>query len=522
MKKTPKNNKIKNTPEPTNLPVVFKFEIPKEIRAVTTALEKAGFEAYLVGGCVRDLILGKTPKDWDVTTNAIPEQIITLFPKTFYENNYGTVGVVNEETKTVTESTKEASMQVDETLKVVEVTPYRFEANYSDNRHPDSVTFSKNLKDDLQRRDFTINAIALDSKGEVVDPYGGLKDILAKTIRTVGAPEERFQEDGLRIMRAVRFYAELSFKIESSTEEAIKKMAHILDKIAKERIRDEFVKIILSDTPALGIEMAQKLGILKYIVPELEQALGIGQNQAHSFDVWTHLMKTLQHSADKKWPLHIRLSALFHDIGKPKTRRRDAVKNDWTFYGHEVVGARMTDKIMRDLRFPKDLSETVIKLVRWHMFFSDTEQITLSAVRRLISKVGKENVWDLMNLRVCDRIGTGRPKENPYRLRKYKSMVEEVMRDPVSVGMLAIDGKGIMESAKIPAGPKIGHILHALLEEVLEDPKLNTLEYLSEKARELAKLSEIELKKIGDEGKQKKELEDEKVLKEIRGKYHVK
>ncbi|MSR73227.1 HD domain-containing protein [Candidatus Parcubacteria bacterium] len=516
MKKTPKNKEKISTKKASAtkstsdvLPVVFKFEIPKEIRKVTEALEKAGFEAYLVGGCVRDLILGKTPKDWDVTTNAIPEQIIALFPKTFYENTYGTVGIVNEDT-------------IDETLKVVEVTPYRFEANYSDNRHPDSVTFSKNLKDDLQRRDFTINAIALDSKGKVVDLYDGLKDILARTIRTVGAPEERFGEDGLRIMRVVRFYAELGFKIESSTEEAIKKMANILNKIAKERIRDEFVKIILSDTPALGIEMAQKLGILKYIVPELEQALGIGQNQAHSFDVWTHLMKTLQHSADKKWPLHIRLSALFHDIGKPKTRRRDAVKNDWTFYGHEVVGARMTEKIMRDLRFPKDLSETVTKLVRWHMFFSDTEQITLSAVRRLISRVGKENVWDLMNLRVCDRIGTGRPKENPYRLRKYKSMVEEVMRDPVSVGMLAIDGKGIMASAKIPAGPKIGHILHALLEEVLEDPKLNTLDYLSKKASELAKLSETELRKIGDEGKEKKEIEDEKELKEIRDKYHVK
>jgi poly(A) polymerase/tRNA nucleotidyltransferase (CCA-adding enzyme) len=383
------------------------------------------------------------------------------------------------------------------------------------------VTFSKNLKDDLQRRDFTINAIALDSKGEVVDPYDGLKDILSKAIRTVGNPEERFGEDGLRIMRAVRFYVELGFKIDLATEEAIKKMAHILAKIAKERIRDEFVRIIESDNPALGIEMSHKLGMLKYIVPELEQGIDIRQNQAHAFDVWTHLLKTLQHSADKKWPLHIRLAALFHDVGKPKTRRRDDAKNDWTFYGHEVVGARMTEKIMRDLRFSKELSETVVKLVRWHMFFSDTEQITLSAVRRLISKVGKENVWDLMNVRICDRIGTGRPKENPYRLRKYKSMVEEVMRDPVSVGMLAIDGKGVMETAGIPAGPKIGHILHALLEEVLEDPTLNTREYLAQKASQLATLSETELKKIGDKGKEKKEIEDEKGLKEIRDKYHV-
>lgn len=514
MKKAPKNSaktgaaKNVSSNTPTSMPVVFKFDIPEEVSRVTKTLEKAGFEAYFVGGCVRDLILGREPKDWDVTTNAVPDEIIALFPKTFYENSYGTVGVVNEDTE-------------NETLKVVEVTPYRLEASYSDNRRPDSVTFSKKLTDDLQRRDFTINALALDSKGEVTDLYDGIKDILAKTIRTVGNPEERFTEDGLRIMRAVRLYADLGFEIEAGTAEAIKKLAPILEKIAKERIRDEFVRIIMSDRPAQGIEMAQKLGILRYIVPELEQGLGVTQNQAHAFDVWTHLLKTLQHAADKKWPLHIRLAALFHDIGKPKTRRTEGKKGDVTFYGHEVVGARMTEKIMRDLRFPNDLSETVVKLVRWHMFFSDTEQITLSAVRRLISKVGKDNVWDLMNVRICDRIGTGRPKENPYRLRKYKSMVEEVMRDPVSVGMLAIDGRGVMEIAKIPAGPKIGHILHALLEEVLENPKLNTKDYLSEKAIKLAALSEKELEDIGKKGREKKEEEDERGLKEIRDKYHV-
>ncbi len=488
--------------------VVFAFDIPKEVSHVTKTLESGGFEAFLVGGCVRDLILGLIPKDWDVTTNATPEEIIALFPKTFYENTYGTVGVVNEETE-------------EGSLKVIEVTPYRLETSYTDHRRPDSVTFSKTLTDDLKRRDFTINAIALNSKGEIVDPHEGLKDILSKTIRTVGNAKERFNEDALRIMRAVRLFAELDFTIEQNTYEAIQKLASTLEKIAKERIRDEFIKIIISSQPARGIEMAQKLGILRYIVPELEEGLGVKQNQAHAFDVWTHLMKTLQHSADKEWPLYIRLAALFHDVGKPATRRFDKAKNDPTFYGHEVVGARMTEKIMQNLRFSKDLTERVVKLVRWHMFFSDTEQITLSAVRRLVAKVGKDNVWDLMNVRVCDRIGTGRPKENPYRLRKYKSMIEEVMRDPVSVGMLAIDGKSVMEAAKIPAGPKIGHILHALLEEVLEDPTLNTKEYLGKKANELAKLSEKELEEIGKKGKEKKEEEDEKDLKEIRDKYHV-
>ncbi len=483
--------------------------IPSEVSHVTKTLENAGFQAYLVGGCVRDIVLDKTPKDWDVTTNATPDQIISLFKKTFYENSYGTVGVVNEET-------------TDNALKIIEVTPYRLEAEYSDNRRPDSVTFSDKLEDDLQRRDFTINAIALDSAGNMVDPYGGLKDISEKIIRTVGNPLDRFNEDGLRIMRAVRLYAELGFTIAPETAEAIKKTAPLLCKIAKERVRDEFVRIISSKSPALGIEMCQKLGLLPFIAPELEHGIGIDQNQAHSFDVWTHLIKTLQHSADREWPLHIRLAALFHDVGKPKTRRKDPIKGDWTFYGHEVVGARMTEKILKDLRFSNEIIETVTKLVRWHMFFSDTEQITLSAVRRLISKVGKDNVWDLMNVRVCDRIGTGRPKENPYRLRKYKSMVEEAMRDPVSVGMLKIDGKGVMDKAEIPAGPKIGYILHALLEEVLENPKLNTKEYLEKKAKELAKMPENELKAMGEQGKDKKEEEEEKSLKEIRDKYHVK
>jgi tRNA nucleotidyltransferase (CCA-adding enzyme) len=488
--------------------VRFEFTIPDEVSHVTKTLEKAGFEAFLVGGCVRDLILNKQPKDWDVTTNAIPEQIVALFPKTFYENSFGTVGIVNETT-------------TDPSLKIVEVTPYRLESTYSDNRRPDSVEFSQNLEDDLKRRDFTMNAIALDSEGNAVDLFDGIKDILNKTIRTVGKPEDRFREDALRIIRAVRFQAELGFLVTHETQVAIQETANLLKNISKERIRDEFIKILMSDNPANAINLCNALGLLDYIIPELKEGIGIDQNQAHSFDVWTHLMKTLQHAADKKWPLHIRLAALLHDIGKPKTRRRDAQKGDWTFYGHEVVGARMTAKILENLRFPKDLSETVVKLVRWHMFFSDTEQITLSAVRRMLANVGKENIWDLMNVRICDRIGTGRPKENPYRLRKYKSMLEEVMRDPVSVGMLKIDGKGIMEATEIPPGPKIGYILHALLEEVLEDPKLNTETFLVKRAKELVKLDLETLKKIGEAGKEKKELEDEKELEIIRNKYKV-
>lgn len=484
------------------------FFIPNSVSRITKTLEDGGFEAYLVGGCVRDLFLGIEPKDWDVTTNASPEQIISLFPKTFYENTYGTVGVVNED-------------ETDERLKIVEVTPYRTEGLYTDGRRPDSVSFDASLDDDLQRRDFTINAIALSvSKNQVVDTFNGRIDLQKGLIRTVGNPESRFGEDALRILRAIRIHAELGFAIEEETREGIRKTIPLLEKIAKERIRDEFTRMLMSKNPMEALLVAQDLNVLKFIAPQLEEAIGVEQNQAHAFDVWTHLLKSLQHAADKEWPLHIRLAALFHDISKPETRRKSKT-GEWTFYGHEVVGARRTKKILEDLRFSKELTDTVVKLVRWHMFFSDTEQITLSAVRRMIANVGKENVWDLMNLRMCDRIGTGRPKEDPYRLRKYKAMIEEVMHDPVSVGMLAIDGQDLMEECKIQPGPKMGAILHALLEVVLDKPELNTKEILIQKAIELATLSDKELKERGDIGKEKREEEEAKILKKIKGKYKV-
>ncbi len=485
------------------------FSIPEEVSHITRTLEKAGFEAYLVGGCVRDLFLGIPPKDWDVTTNAKPEDVVSLFEKTFYENDYGTVGVVNERA-------------TDITTRIIEVTPYRTEGKYTDNRRPDSVSFNATLEDDLKRRDFTINAIALNPDHNlVIDPFYGRIDLQKGLIRAVGNPLHRFEEDGLRIMRAVRLHAQLGFSIETETESAIQNCAHLLKNIAKERIRDEFVRILESDHPMEGLTTAQRLGILSYVIPELIDSIGVEQNQAHAFDVWTHLLKSLQHAADKKLPLHIRLTALLHDIAKPATRRWSDEKKEWTFYGHEVVGERMAKKILRDLRFQNEMVDTVTKLVRWHMFFSDTEQITHSAVRRIVAKVGKESIWDLMNVRVCDRIGTGRPKENPYRLRKYKSMIEEVLRDPISASMLAIDGNRIIEVTNTPAGPKIGYIMHAILEEVLDDPTLNTAPILEEKAITLSKLGIDELKILGEKGKEKKEIEEEKIKKTIHKKYHI-
>ncbi len=493
-----------------------KLDIPTEVANVVKTLKNKGFEAYLIGGCVRDILLNRKPKDWDITTNAVPEEIISLFEDTFYENNYGTVGIVNEETK-------------DETLKVIEITPYRLEAEYSDNRRPDHVTFSKKLEDDLQRRDFTINAIALEINKEIkgkysgkyFDYFNGHNDLQDKIVRTVGDAHDRFNEDGLRILRAVRIATEIGFKIDKKTEKAILDNVSLLKKIAKERIRDEFTKIIMSDNPMAGLIFCEKMGILPFISPEIEVMVSIEQSRSHIYDVYEHSLRSLQHAADKKYSLELRLAALFHDIGKPTTRRRDKVQDIWTFYGHEVVGAKMVAKILAELRFSKKIIDKVTKLVRWHMFFADTEQISLSAVRRIISSVGRDNIWDLMNLRGADRMGMGRPKESPYRLRKYHSMVEEAMTDPVSVGMLKIDGKKIMEITGEAPGPKIGYILHSLLEEMLENPALNTDEYLKKRSKELAKLDAIELKKLGESGKETKEKEEEKKIDKIRKKHWV-
>jgi poly(A) polymerase/tRNA nucleotidyltransferase (CCA-adding enzyme) len=485
------------------------FDIPSEVKIVTEGLEAAGFEAYIVGGCVRDLLTGKTPKDWDVTTNATPEEIQKIFPDTFYENKFGTVGVENKETE-------------NESLMVIEVTPYRLESTYSDNRHPDEVKFSKNLEDDLKRRDFTMNAIAYRvSNGELVDLYNGLEAIKDKMIKAVGVADERFKEDALRILRAVRFSTQHGFVIEHETMMAMNRNVELLSKISAERIRDEFLKMIMAGEPIVGITLAQKLGILKYISPELEIGIGVEQNGEHIYDVFEHNLRTMQHAADKEWPLHIRLAGLFHDIGKPATREWSKEKNDYTFYGHDVVGAKITKKVCERLKFGNELTDKVTRLVRYHMFFADTDQITLSAVRRLVAKVGAENVWDLIDLRICDRIGMGRPKEEPYRLRKFESMIEEVMRDPINVGMLKLDGNKLREMGEKP-GPRMGWVLHALLEEVLEDPKLNTVEYLEEKATQLLKLSDEHLRKLGEAGKSAKDEAEGEEIKKIRKEYNVK
>ena len=491
-------------------------KIPKEVISVLAILQSQSFEAFLVGGCVRDLMMGNIPKDYDITTNATPEEIISLFPRTFYENTYGTVGVV-------TCGEEGLPVCTNETVKIVEVTPYRLESDYSDNRHPDEVKWSKNIEDDLKRRDFTCNAMAYNPiTGEIIDLFNGQNDIKDKIIRAVGDPDKRFQEDALRLMRAVRFTCQLDFDLENVTRESLEKNSGLLKNISRERVRDEFIKIINTNFIMRGVTLLKDTHLLENIVPELLRGIGVMQNQAHRFDVWEHNLRTAQHAADKNWPLHIRLSGLFHDISKPETRRFSKEKKDYTFYGHDVVGGRVTREIMERLKFPKDISETIVTLVRWHMFFSDTEQITLSAVRRLISNVGKDNIWDLINLRICDRIGTGRPKEEPYRLRMYESMVEQALQDPISLKMLKTDGVRIMSVTEESPGPKVGYILHALFNEVLEEPARNTEEYLDNRAKELVLLSVEELKELGKQGKDVMEEKNIEKVKEIRKQFKVK
>ena len=484
-----------------------RYTIPSEVLFVAETLEKSGYPAYLVGGCVRDMLIGKRPKDWDITTSATPEIIQSLFTETFYENSYGTVGVVSE--------------SVNPSLKVIEVTPFRTEGEYSNARHPDSVTFSTSIEDDLHRRDFTVNAIAYRPKdGSIVDLFGGQDDMKAQRLRAVGTAEKRFGEDALRMLRAVRLSAELDFAIELETMTAISMHAHQLKNISRERIRDEFLKIINSERPLPAIYIAERLGLLTYILPELREGIGCSQNQAHSFDVFEHLLRTLQCAADNNWSETVRIAALLHDIGKPASRRWSEEKKDWTFYGHEVIGAKMCKKILEDLRLPKQQADDIEKLVRWHMFFSDPDQITLSAVRRVITNVGKEHIWDLLNLRVCDRIGTGRPKAHPFRLRKYISMVEEALRDPISVTQLKVTGVDISHIVGAP-GPRVGWILHALLEEVLDEPQKNDRDMLIAKAHELQTLSDAELKHRGEQGRDSKERAEAGEVKKLRDKYHV-
>jgi len=502
------------------------MQIPQPIKNILEQLEKAGFEAYIVGGCVRDLLMnvkpkdaqacGRAPKDWDITTNARPEQILKIFPTAEYENEFGTVLV------------KIDAAERDENLKCVEVTTYRSEQGYADRRHPDEIKFEDSLEKDLERRDFTINAMAIsltpqaplpkeeeerEARSEgVIDLFGGRKDLQKKIIRAVGEPTDRFKEDALRMMRAIRFAVQLHFEIEPKTERALTKLAGAIKFVSKERIHDELVKILQSDYPAEGILLLYKTKLLHYIIPELEIGIGVEQSKHHTYTVFKHSVESLRHTQSADY--RVRLASLLHDIAKPQTKK--FINGVATFYNHEYAGARFAKKIMQRLKFSSDDVEKVTTLVRNHMFYYNVDEVTAASVRRLLKKVGRDNLHDLITLRVADRLGSGTPKAMPYKLRHLQYMFQKVQNDPVSVKMLVINGDDLMSLLGIAPGPKIGAILDVLLAEVINEPKRNTKVYLEKRSR---KLNELNLEQLHAAAREKiiatRATEDEDMKKEF-------
>ncbi|RMD62818.1 HD domain-containing protein, partial [Candidatus Parcubacteria bacterium] len=431
---------------------IHRADIPEAVASIARPLREAGFQAYLVGGCVRDLLMGREPKDWDLATDARPEKIQELFPDSVYENRFGTVGV-----KTGAE---EAA------LRIVEVTTFRKEGAYSDARHPDRVLFSSSLEEDLQRRDFTVNAMAIDCASlALVDPFGGAKDIAGQALRAVGDPEERFREDALRLLRAVRLAVELQFSIARATREAIKAHAPLLGKISAERIRDEFIKLVMSKDAARGVILLEELGLLQFVLPELREGLGVMQNKHHIYSVFEHNVRALDYAARNGYSLAVRLASLLHDVGKPRTKKGEGEQA--TFYNHDIVGAKMAKKALNRLRFPHHFIEQVAHLVRYHLFYYNVGEVSEAGVRRFLSRVGVENIDDLIKVREADRIGSGVPKARPYKLRHLLFMIEKVRHDPLSPKMLNINGDEVMEITGLPPGPPVGWILEVLLDEVL-------------------------------------------------------
>jgi len=479
--------------------------IPKEVKNVINKLKEAGFEAFIVGGCVRDFLRGVEPKDWDVTTNAKPEEIQKVFPGSFYKNDFFTVTVLTN--------------SKDPVLSEIEVTTYRAEAKYSDKRHPDEVKYAEKLEDDLSRRDFSVNAIAMNIGGEIIDLFNGQEDLKNKIIRTVGSPEERFSEDALRMLRAARFAITLGFTFEEKTAGAIKKNCQWLKAISQERIRDEFLKIIMSDNASDGIELLRKLGLLKYIIPELEQGYGVSQNKHHIYDCYQHSVEALKYTAKKKFNMYVRLASLLHDVAKPKVKKGEG--EEATFYNHEIVGAKMTFEILTRLKFSKKDVEKITNLVRYHLFYYNVDEVGEASVRRLVRNVGPENMEELLQVRQADRIGSGVPKAEPYKLRHLKYIIDKVSQDPISAKMLKVSGNDIMDILKIKAGPKIGQILDVLLGFVLDDPKKNKKEFLEKEIEKLGKLEEKKLEVLAKKSKEEKTEVETKTDQMTKQKYWV-
>ena len=443
--------------------------ISSDIEQITKKLTNSGFKIAIVGGAVRQILGDQQVTDWDLTTNAKPEEIQKLFEKSFYNNRFGTVGV-----------------PIPDGL-IVQITTYRTEEKYTDKRHPDVIVWGKSLEEDLKRRDFTINAMALryaqDKPLELVDLFSGQEDLENKIIKTVGNPHRRFSEDALRLLRAVRFAAVLGFSIEEKTQTAIKKNASLLSTISGERIRDEFFKIIESDNAVNGFLMLKDLGLLKIILPELEVCFAVEQKSPkrhHIYDVGTHCILSLKNCPSKDTT--VRFATLLHDIGKAKVAKvtEEGVR---TFYNHEVVGGYLAKKVTDRLHLEKKQKDKLYKLVRYHQF-SVNEKQTDKALRRFIRNIGVENIEDMMDLRIGDRLGGGLQQPESWRLKLFRQRLKEVLKKPFKVADLKIDGNDVMKTLGIKPGPEVGRILNELFEEVADDKTKNTKDYLLKKLTE--------------------------------------
>ena len=462
--------------------------LPFSVLSIIKTITEANFSCQLVGGAVRDLLLGVPTKDWDFATNATPEQILPLFCESFYENAFGTVMVAQKHLK---EQFGFDAPQDEDNL-VFDITTYRSDGSYRNNRHPETVTWGNTIEEDLKRRDFTINAIALQVTSSLdtistqklectfIDPFNGQVDLEHKLIRTVGQPDERFSEDALRMLRAVRFTVQLKMELDEETASSIKKHAELLKNISWERISEEFMKMLASDAPDHALVRLDELNLLPIILPELLEAKGVKQSGHHIYDVWEHSIRAVA-TCGSKDPV-VRLATLLHDIAKPQTARVTPT-GTVTFYSHEVIGARIAKKVAQRLRLSKKDCDRIFTLVRWHMFTYE-KHVTDAYIRRFIRRIGIENIDDMMALRTGDRVGSG-SKASSWRLEELKERIYNELHQPLKVTDLVVNGNDVMEELQVSPGPIIGQLLNKLFEDVLETPEHNTKEYLTKKMHSL-------------------------------------
>jgi len=438
-----------------------KRSFPKDLINIVKTIKNSGFKCFVVGGGVRDLLLNKKVTNWDLTTDARPAQVTKLFKKVIPTGiDYGTVTVLIDKVP-------------------YEITTFRRDEKYVDGRHPSNVKFSDNLHDDLSRRDFTINAIAYDPlSGELVDEFGGQKDLKNKLIRTVGDPVDRFREDGLRPLRACRFAAKLNFKIDPKTLKAISKTLSVAKKVSVERVHDELMKMMEADKPSIGIDLMRRSGLLSLYIPELLEGVKVGQpKEYHKYDVYWHSLYSCD-AAPKEKPI-LRFACLIHDIAKP------ACKVGMTFYEHDRVGVDMAVKVMRRLKFSNEHIEYVTRLIRNHMF-NYTKDWSDSAVRRFIQRIGIDLVDDLFLLRTADMKAMGKKLENRHTVQ-LKKRIQKVLTEENALHIkdLKINGNDIMRALGIGPGPRIGEILNDVLERVVDEPKLNDKQKLMDLIKSL-------------------------------------